>query len=132
MTSAARDLLLSIQSEQASGGIESEYVFLNVRTGKPYTDVKKGFSAACREAQVADFRFHDLRHTAATWIGESGASASYIKALLGHSSIQTSERYTHATDEGLRRAVEALARRHEQEGQKVVPLISRFKKEAAG
>lgn len=58
-TSAARDLLPSIQAEQTSRGIKSEYVFLNVRTGKPYTDVKKGFSAACREAQVADFRFHD-------------------------------------------------------------------------
>jgi integrase len=90
---------------------DTEYVFVNRRTGRPLTEVKTGFRSACVEAGLEDFRFHDLRHTAATRLGDAGVDTRRIMAILGHRSIQTSARYTHATDEGLRRAVEALVTR---------------------
>jgi hypothetical protein len=46
--------------------------------------------------------------TAATRFADCGADARTIAALLGHATIQMSARYTHATDEGTRRAVDKL------------------------
>jgi integrase len=81
-------------------------------------DVKRSFSYPCEKAGIVDFRFHDLRHTAATRLADRGADAFQIAALLGHTTIQMSARYTHATSEGLRRAVASLAAK---EGRKIFP-----------
>jgi hypothetical protein len=51
---------------------DAEYVFTNSDTGTRYTDVKKSFSAACREASITDFRFHDLCHTFGTRLADAG------------------------------------------------------------
>jgi hypothetical protein len=74
----------------------------------PINDVKRSFVYACVKAKIADFRFHDLRHTAATRLADRGADAFQIAAILGHAMIQMSARYTHATGHGLRRAMESL------------------------
>jgi integrase len=94
---------------RVSGQADCEFVFVSKRTGLNLTEIKKGFNAACREAEIQNFKFHDLRHTAGTRLADAGADAFTIKEILGHSSIQTSARYVHATHEGKRRAVEALA-----------------------
>jgi integrase len=107
LNSEAKDILLALQ--KASG--ESEYVFPNPVTGKSYTDIKTAFTSACADAKVEDFWFHDLKRTGATRLGEAGADAFYIQYLCGHSDVKTSQIYTVATNEGLRRAVETLANR---------------------
>ena len=104
MNQTVRDELIRM-SEQA----DSEFVFVSKRTGLNLTETKKGFNAACKDGGIKNFRFHDLRHTAGTRLADAGADAFTIKEILGHSSIQTSAIYVHATDEGKRRAVEALA-----------------------
>ncbi len=86
-------------------------MFVNEKTEEPRTDLKNGFRTACVLAGLDDFRFNDLRHTAATRLADAGARTREIMAILGHRCIQTSARYTHATDKGLRRAVDALAQR---------------------
>jgi integrase len=43
------------------------------------------------------------------WLADSGASTRTIMDLMGHSQMATSAKYTHATDQGKKRAVEALA-----------------------
>jgi integrase len=102
----------------------TEYVFFNDKTKKPRTDLKKGFGSACVIAGLDDFRFHDLRHTAATRLADAGTNTREIMAILGYRCIQTSARYTHATDEGLRRAMEALAQRQTRTDTKV-PTIAK-------
>ena len=67
---------------------------------------RQAFVAACNDAGIADFHFHDLRHTFATRLGDAGDSPATIAKLLGHSNIQMTMRYTHATDDALRSAVE--------------------------
>lgn len=67
------------------------------------------FREVCEAAGVKDFHFHDLRHTAATKMLDAGVNTLNIMRVLGHSSMKMTAVYAHGTDEGLRRAVEALA-----------------------
>jgi len=99
-----------LQALYAESG-DTEYVFVDQRTRQPRVEPKRGFRMACREAKLKDFHFHDLRHTTATRLADAGVGTRGIMAILGHRCIQTSARYTHATDEGLRRAVESLVPR---------------------
>jgi integrase len=84
-------------------------VFFNDKTKKPRTDLKNGFGTACVIAGLDDFRFHDLRHTAATRLADAGTNTREIMAILGHRCIQTSARYTHASTEEMERAMELVA-----------------------
>ena len=71
-------------------------------------DVTTAFNSACEDAGIEGLTFHDLRRTGATRLGESGANAFCISAVLGHADVKTSEIYTIASNEGLRRAMESL------------------------
>jgi len=86
----------------------SEYVFPSPKTKKRLVDVKSRFGKAKRDAGISDFRFHDLRHTAATRMADAGADAFTLASIFGWSDIRMALRYTHATDEAKRRAVENL------------------------
>lgn len=74
------------------------------------TEIKRAWASSCAEAGISNLRFHDLRHTAATRMAEAGTDAFTLASILGHSTIQMSARYTHATDQGKRAAIEKLSR----------------------
>jgi integrase len=118
MNSVARELLSDLRKKS-----EGDYVFMNKETGGPVTEVKTAFNNACAEAGIKNLTFHDLRRTGATRLGEAGADAFYIAAILGHSDVRTSQIYTVATNEGMRRAMESLTRRAE-EGPHKIPTKS--------
>jgi integrase len=88
----------------------SEYVFPSPKTEGRLIDVKRRFDLAKSDAGIKDFRFHDLRHTAATRMADCGADAFTLAAIFGWSDVRMALRYTHATDEAKRRAVENLVR----------------------
>ncbi len=58
----------------------------------------KLFKAACEAAKVVDFKFHDLRHTAATYLARTGASEQQLRAIGGWKSGVVS-RYVHLAAE---------------------------------
>jgi integrase len=88
---------------------DDDFVFMNSRNGVQLTDVKHGFKSACRDAGVLDLNFHDLRHTFGTRLAHAGVDIVKIAELMGHQSILTTRRYTHATAEGKRAAIAQLA-----------------------
>ena len=88
----------------------SEYVFPSPKTEGRLVDVKFRFDKAKKEAGIRDFRFHDLRHTAATRMADGGADAFALAEIFGWSDVRMALRYTHATDESKRRAVENLVK----------------------
>ncbi|GJM15983.1 MAG: integrase [Thermodesulfobacteriota bacterium] len=102
--------LKSLLLEQKLKSIRSEYVFLS-QTGKPYKfhdSIKNAFNGACRKAEIKGLRFHDLRHTAATRMIESGASIVAVSKILGHSDLKMTMRYSHP-ENSLIEAVELLS-----------------------
>ncbi len=55
----------------------------------------QAFRRACTDAGIIDFRFHDLRHTAASWLRMTGADIHSVATLLGHKDIRMTARYSH-------------------------------------
>lgn len=84
----------------------SEYVFANPDTGKPYRDISEGFKNACDRANIENFRFHDLRHTVATRLVEKGIDLRVVQEIMAHSTIITTQRYMHPTP---KRKLEAIS-----------------------
>src|SRR5262249_33910534 len=87
----------------------SPFVFTNPATGTRFKTIKKAFRTACRRAGVQDFRFHDLRHTFASWAVQSGADLYRLSRILGHTTLQMTSRYAHLATEHLHQVVEGLA-----------------------
>ena len=69
---------------------------------------RSAWERAVNVSKVADFRFHDLRHTFASWSVQRGASLHEVKDLLGHHSVAMVLRYAHLAPENLRSAVSRL------------------------
>lgn len=59
------------------------------------TNFEKRWDAAIKDAGLVDFRFHDLRHTFASWARQAGAGIEDICEALAHSDISMSMRYAH-------------------------------------
>lgn len=57
--------------------------------------VSVAFSRLCRGLKILDFRFHDLRHTAASWLRMKGADIHTVAQLLGHKDLRMAARYQH-------------------------------------
>ena len=76
----------------------SGYVFENPNTGKPFVDMKKSWRRAIDAAQLKDFRFHDLRHTFATYALLNCRDLRTVQELLGHKDMRMTQRYTHVLD----------------------------------
>lgn len=57
--------------------------------------IRKAWDEACKRARVQNLRFHDLRHTFATYAAEEGASNLELATAMGHQTLQMLQRYTH-------------------------------------
>ncbi len=58
-------------------------------------NVSLAFLRACRSVKISDFRFHDLRHTAASWMRMNGADIHTVALILGHKDLRMAARYQH-------------------------------------
>ncbi len=84
-----------------SGWVDSGHVFTTSR-GTPLdaATVTRSFQRALKAADLPHHRFHDLRHSAATFLLSQGFTLEDVKSLLGHSSIVlTSNTYGHVLEQ---------------------------------
>jgi integrase len=77
--------------------------------GQPVQEMRRFWARIQREVDIEDVRIHDLRHTFASLLVSGGASLEMIGKLLGHSQMQTTQRYAHLMDSPLREGVGAVA-----------------------
>ncbi len=79
--------------------IDSDLLFPALTDPEKPFGIYKVWWAALQAADVSDFRFHDLRHSCASYLAMNGASAVEIADVLGHRTLQMVKRYSHlATD----------------------------------
>lgn len=76
---------------------------LSLPLGLSYAALRKHFEAARLKAEMPGVRFHDLRHTAASWWAQAGANMAVLKELLGHSNMAVTSRYAHLSTADLKR-----------------------------
>ncbi|GBE29738.1 MAG TPA: site-specific integrase [Bacteroidetes bacterium] len=91
----------------------SPYVFPAVKNRKEHFDFTYHWRKALKLSRVKDFRWHDLRHTAACYLASAGASDFVIAQVLGHRTLQMVKRYSHLRVDNLRDSVGELTKRLE-------------------
>jgi len=68
------------------------------RGGRKPIDLRAPFLLALGEAGIENFRWHDLRHSTASYLAMAGATPSEIAAVLGHRQLTMVKRYAHLSE----------------------------------
>jgi integrase len=117
LTEATKALLASLYVDQ-----EPNQLVFTARGGNQITEVSHSFDRALEDTKlnngVSDRRqkvtFHTLRHTFASWLVQDGVDLYVVKELLGHHSIQLTERYSHLQPDGPKKAVKLFDQKRDQ------------------
>lgn len=83
------------------------YLFPSKNGQKPF-DIRCAWERALKRAAIADFKFHDLRHSAASFLLASGASLAEIAEVLGHKTLSMVKRYAHLSESHTAGVVEKM------------------------
>lgn len=89
----------AIPSSHKSNGNHLQQVdLLRVQKVQKPINLRSSWEKALKSSGIKDFRFHDLRHCAASYLAMSGASLTELADILGHKSLSMVKRYSHLTD----------------------------------
>lgn len=89
---------LELMQEHAKvRSLHCPYVFTSDNECRPL-DIRSAWETALKNAGIEDFRFHDLRHSAASYLAMNGASLAEIAEVLGHKTLQMVKRYAHLSE----------------------------------
>ena len=70
--------------------------------------IQRAVRRLCAAAGIEDFRFHDLRHTYASYLRQNGVDLHTIATLLGHKDLRMTKRYAHLCMDSLREPMTKL------------------------
>jgi integrase len=93
--------------DTVQGISRSDYPFGNPKTGKPYRHLYSAWNVARERAGLPEVRMHDLRHSFASFLINEGRGIYEVQKLLGHTQINTTQRYAHLTQRTLLEAADA-------------------------
>ena len=79
----------------------SDYVFTHSGGGKVKAISNRVWREALDKAGITDFRWHDLRHTWASWLVQNGTPLAALKEMGGWESVEMVQRYAHLAPEHL-------------------------------
>ncbi len=104
------DQVLPILQEMERNRGTCEYVFPPTRESpiKHHANITHAWYAALKKADIKEFRFHDLRHTAASYLMMNNTPTVAVANLLGHKTLDMTKRYSHLSDECNQTIVENL------------------------
>jgi integrase len=89
--------------------IDIPLVFPGNKNPQKPIDIRNIWDDAVAKAKLQDFRFHDLRHTAASYLAMNGATLAEIAEILGHKTLQMVKRYAHLSDAHTAGVVERMS-----------------------
>lgn len=95
LTGPALDVMRDLGKVRRIG---SDLVFPSSHDPKKPINIENLWKAAVRQAELEDFKFHDLRHTAASYLAMNGATTAEIAEVLGHKTLQMVKRYAHLSE----------------------------------
>ena len=78
--------------------INTDLLFPSKKDPRQPLAIQHIWQKALKTANIQDFRFHDLRHSAASYLAMSGASIAEIAEVLGHKTLQMVKRYAHLSE----------------------------------
>tara|TARA_B100001989_G_C24550011_1_gene473720 strand:- start:4492 stop:5580 length:1089 start_codon:yes stop_codon:yes gene_type:complete len=78
-------------SKKVSRGSQGKFIYQPI-------DIRTAWENALKNAEIEDFRFHDLRHSAASYLAMNGASLAEIADVLGHKTLSMVKRYAHLSE----------------------------------
>ncbi len=111
MNDTVRELLTEVKRKQEEEGIDHGFVFTN-KHKLPYKYEDKTYRTvfvnACKRAGIKNFRFHDLRHTFASWVAMASRDIYAVQNLLHHKKVDMTKRYAHLTENYLKDIVSNL------------------------
>jgi len=90
--------------------LDTDYVFANPKTNKPFVSVFFAWDTARKNADLSDVRMHDLRHSFASILVNSGRTLYEVQHILGHTQVKTTQRYAHLSQDTLLDAANAATR----------------------
>jgi integrase/recombinase XerD len=93
---------------------DTPYLFAK-SDGSRFVDMKNGFVAARKRAGLTNFRWHDLRHTFASWFVQDGGDLYHLSRILGHATVQMTTRYGHLRTGDLHSELRRVAQNRTQE-----------------
>lgn len=96
LTGEAFDLLRDMSKVR---GLTDDRVFPVPAEGRGFGSLRTAWNAALARAEVQDFRWHDLRHTAASYLTMAGIGSMEVAKVLGHKTLQMTARYSHLSPE---------------------------------
>ncbi len=96
-----------LQQHPENRPAHSDYVFPSNIKDQPI-DIRTAWENAVETAKLEDFRFHDLRHSAASYLAMNGASIAEIAEVLGHKTLQMVKRYSHLSESHTASVVEKM------------------------
>ena len=104
----ARELLLGHSKIRR---IDSDLVFPSKKNPVVRHDFRDPWNKALVVAEVEDFRWHDLRHSCASYLAINGVPMLTIAEILGHKTLAMVHRYTHLNTEHLTEAISDMNRK---------------------
>ncbi len=87
---------------------DCEWVFPGKAESKPLQHIKRFWEDVRAKTELLSVRIHDLRHTFASLLVSGGMKLPVIGKLLGHTQVQTTQRYAHLLDDPLRAGPEQV------------------------
>ena len=112
LSSAAMDVLHSVRNKTEQLMLPTkpdDYFFINPITRTAYHSFDTAWFKARAAAGLDNVRMHDLRHTFASLLINKGVSLYEVQTLLGHSSMQMTQRYAHLAPDRLHKRTELLS-----------------------
>jgi integrase len=100
---------LAAWKEQSNPVEDEALVFPSPVSGGELNNVKKSWANLLKEAQITNFRWHDMRHDFASQLVMKGVDLNTVRELMGHADMKMTMRYAHLAPSSKLRAVEVLA-----------------------